>query len=192
VAVARLGVVLPQKIDYRKYASHKEMGSRTGNYNTNGYADPASFTIHTLWTWDNHETVHIYTALIGSPSEFFNEGIAVAFQCNPLAGDFEPRDNGQQVHDAARLYRQSGQLVLPLSRIVTTSGFRAISDSVLSYREAGSFLAFLTARYGMDPVLAFFRTSGRDDPLGSIELRFQRAFGVTLATAEAEWLAFVA
>ena len=190
-ALARLGVALPQKIDYRKYTSRQDMGARTGQYNTNAYAEPARFTIHTLWSWDNHETVHIYTALIGRPSDFFNEGIAVAFQTDPMNGDFEPRFNGEQVHAAARRYRLGGQLVLPLSNIVTSTGFRNVTDSTLSYREAGSFVAFLMTRYGLERVLAFFRASTRDDAPGVIEVRFQQAFGVTLSAAEAEWLAFV-
>jgi hypothetical protein len=135
--------------------------------------------------------VHIYTALVGRPSEFFNEGIAVAFQTNPLAGDLEPRFDGEPLDDAARRYRQSGQLVLPLSRMVTTSGFRGISDTVLSYRESGSFVLFLITRFGLDRVLQFFRASGRDDSLAVIEQRFQQSFGSTLAAAEADWLAVV-
>ncbi len=190
-AVERLGVVIPGKMNYRKYTSRDDMGARTGNYNTNAFAEPELFTIHTLGSWDNHETVHVYTALIGQPSEFFNEGIAVAFQVDPLAGDFEPRSNGELLHDSARRYRQAGQLVLPLSGIVTSSGFRAISDSTLSYREAGSFLAFLITRFGLDRVLVFFRASSRDDALALIEQRFKQAFGVTLGAAEAEWLAFI-
>jgi hypothetical protein len=190
-AIARLGIAVPQKIDYRKYTSRQDMGARTGAYNTNAYAEPGLFTIHTLLTWDNHETVHIYSALIGLPSEFFNEGIAVAFQTDPMNGRFEPWFNGEQVHDSVRTYRQLGQLALPLSRIVTTSGFRAVSDSVLSYREAGSFVAFLIDRFGLDRVLAFFRASTRDDALSVIELRFQQALGTALGDAEGEWLAFV-
>ena len=80
-ATARLGVSLPQKIEYHKYQSRQAMGERTGNYNTNGFAEPSRFEIHTLWPTDNHEVVHIYTALVGRPSDFFN-GIAVAFQTN--------------------------------------------------------------------------------------------------------------
>ena len=190
-AVARLGVAMPQKIDYRKYTSREDMGARTGAYNTNVYAEPGRFTIHTLSTWDNHETVHIYTALIGLPSEFFNEGIAVAFQTDPMNGRFEPWFNGDPVHDSVRRYRQLGQLVLPLSNIVTSTGFRSITDSTLGYREAGSFVAFLMTQYGLERVLAFFRASSRDDALGVIETRFRQAFGMALADAETEWLAFV-
>jgi hypothetical protein len=190
-AVAVLGVRVPQKIDYRKYTSRADMGARTGTYNSNGYAEPALFTIHTLWTWDNHETVHIYTALIGYPTEFFNEGIAVGMQVDPLAGDYVPKSGGVAVHAAAKTYRQAGALVLPLSRIVTTNGFRAIGDTTLSYCEAGSFVAFLVERFGMARVLTFFRASTRDDALATIEQRFSQVFGLTLDEAQAAWLGFI-
>ena len=188
-ATQRLGVVLPVKIDYRKYASRTDMGSRTGHYNTNAYAEPDLFTIHTILPWDHHETVHIYTERIGHPSEFFNEGIAVAFETDPLAGDFVPRFNGEALVDSARGYLQNGQLVLPLSRIVATQDFRSISDDVLSYREAGAFVAFLITRFGVDPLLQFFRIGSRDDSVEVIRQRFASAFGTTLDAAEADWLA---
>ena len=190
-AVARLGVTVPAKIDYHKYVSREDMGAHTGRYNTNGYAEPERFAIHTLWPWDNHETVHVYSALIGRPSDFFNEGIAVAFQTDPLNGRFEPAFNGLDVHEAARQYRGIGQLVLPLSCIVATSDFRAVSDSVLAYREAGSFVAFLIERFGIDGIRRLFQASTRDDSLPTIRERFQGALGVSLEQAEAEWLAFL-
>ncbi len=190
-AVARLGVTVPAKIDYHKYVSREDMGAHTSRYNTNGFAVPERFAIHTLWPFDNHETVHVYSALIGRPSDFFNEGIAVALQTDPLNGNFEVTFNGLGVHDAARQYRASGQLVLPLSRIVSTNDFRAIGDSTLAYREAGSFVAFLIERHGIDSVRRFFQTSTRDDGLPTIRERFQGALGVSLEEAEAEWLAFV-
>jgi hypothetical protein len=188
-ATGRLGVVLPVKIDYRKYSSRSDMGARTGHYGGNAYAEPDLFTIHTILSFDNHETVHIYTARIGYPSEFFNEGIAVAFQTDPLAGDLEPRFNGEALDDSARRYLRSGQLVLPLSRLLATQDFRGITDDVLSYREAGAFVAYLITRFGMDPLLQFFRISSREDPVDVIRQRFASAFGTTLEAAEAGWLA---
>src|SRR6476661_3871816 len=152
-AIAKLGVQVPRKIDYYKYRSRQDMGDHTGKYNTNGFADPATFEIHTLWATDNHEVVHIYTALVGRPSDFFNEGIAVAFQTDPAAGNFESVFNGQQVHQACQQYLQLGTLVVPLDRVVQTADFRAISDQVLSYREAGSFVRFAIDSYGTDRVL---------------------------------------
>jgi hypothetical protein len=187
-AIARLGLQMPQKIEYFKYRSRQEMGDHTGNYNTNGFAEPARFEIHTLWPTDNHEVVHIYTALVGRPSDFFNEGIAVAFQTNPPAGDYDAVFNGQQVHQACREYLQLGTLVVPLDRAVRTNDFRAIGDQVLSYREAGSFVRFAIDTYGIQRVLDFFRISGRDDALDTIKARFTTAFGVPLETAENAWV----
>jgi hypothetical protein len=186
-ATAKLGVHLPQKIDYYKYQSRQDMGDHTGNYNTNGFADPSRFEIHTLWATDNHEVVHIYTASVGRPSDFFNEGIAVALQTDPAAGNFEAVFNGQQVHDACRQYLQAGTLVLPLDRLVQTNDFRAISDSVLSYREAGSFVRFMMDTYGSERVLDLFRISSRDDNFATIQQRFVSAIGVSLDTTERAW-----
>jgi hypothetical protein len=76
--------------------------------------------------------VHIYTALVGRPSDFFNEGIAVALQTDPPGGNLESFFNGQQVHEACRQYLQFGTLVVPLDRAMQTDNFRAITDQVLS------------------------------------------------------------
>jgi hypothetical protein len=108
-----------------------------------------------------------------------------------LAGDYVPKSGGVAVHAAAKTYRQAGALVLPLSRIVTTNGFRAIGDTTLSYCEAGSFVAFLVERFGMARVLTFFRASTRDDALATIEQRFSQVFGLTLDEAQAAWLGFI-
>jgi hypothetical protein len=190
-ATARLGVQLPQKIDYYKYVSRQAMGDQTGHYDTNAFAEPSRFEIHTLWPTDNHEVVHVYTALVGRPSDFFNEGIAVAFQTNPAAGNFESVFNGQEVHSACRQYLQAGTLVVPLDRVATTTSFRGVSDQVLSYREAGSFVRFAIDRYGVERVLQFFKISGRDDSLATIKDRFSSAVGVSIETAEGDWLAML-
>jgi hypothetical protein len=190
-ATAQLGLQVPQKIEYHKYRSRQEMGDHTGNYNTNGFAEPARFEIHTLFSTDNHEVVHVYTALVGRPSDFFNEGIAVAFQTNPSAASYESVFNGQQVHQACRQYLQFGTLVVPLDRVVQTSDFRAIGDQVLSYREAGSFVRFVIDRYGIQRMLEFFRTSSRNDGLATLKERFMTAFGEPMDAAESAWMAML-
>src|SRR5574342_374946 len=40
-AIERLGIVLRQKVEYRKYPSREAMGRCTGNGNTNGFAEPS-------------------------------------------------------------------------------------------------------------------------------------------------------
>jgi hypothetical protein len=188
-ALGRLGITLPQKIDYRKYLSRAAMERYTNHGNTNAYAEPETFTVHTIWPWDNHGAVHVFTAMIGRPSDFFNEGIAVSFQTDPARGDFTAMFNGVQVHEACRGYRRAGTLPLPLSRYATTAGFRGITDELMSYRVAGSFVLFLQERFGLARVLDFFRTGGRDDSLAAIQSRFQQAFSTSLDEAEADWLA---
>jgi hypothetical protein len=148
-AVRRLGLTVTRKIEYKKYTSRTAMGTYTGHYNTNGFAELALFTAHTLWPFENHEVAHLYTSLIGVPSNFFNEGIAVSLQTDPARNDFVAKFNGEVLHDACRAYLGRGVLALPLSRYVTTEGFNGITDTVLAYREAGSFVLFLTDRFGL-------------------------------------------
>jgi hypothetical protein len=190
-ALARLAVVVPQKVEYRKYVSREAMAKYTGRGNTNGFAEPERFVFHTIRQYENHEVVHVYTALIGRPSDFFNEGIAVSFQTDPSRNDFSVVFNGLQLHEACREYLRAGTLPLPISRYVTTNEFRTIADQVLSYRMSGSFVLFLEERFGLPRVLAFFRVSGRDDSLDEVRARFQQTFGLTLEEAEAAWLAIL-
>jgi hypothetical protein len=187
-ALQRLGVRPPRPVEYRKYLNRAAMGRYTGNSNTNGFAEPEQWRFHTIWPFDNHEVVHVYSAMIGTPSDFFNEGVAVSLQTDPANNDFVVRFNGQQVHDACRGYLATGTLPQPLSRYATTAGFRGITDSVLSYRMAGSFVLFLTDRFGMAAVQAFVRASTRDDSLATIRARMEAAFGASLEQAEVEWL----
>lgn len=187
-AAARLGVHPPQPVEYRKYRSRDAMGRHTGQFNTNGFAEPEQWRAHTLWAFDNHEVVHVYTAMIGRPSDFFNEGLAVSFQVDPLRNDFEVRFNGEQVHAASRRYDAAGLLPRPLSRYVTSDGFREISDSVLRYRVAGSFVLYLTERAGLPAVMHFARASRRTDSLATVRARLQSSLGLPLEAAEAGWL----
>ena len=196
-AIERLGIVLPQKIEYRKYLSREAMGRCTGNGNTNGFAEPSLWRFHTIWPFDNHEVVHVYTAVVGRPSDFFNEGIAVSLQTDPGRGDFTVRfgypssSPSQQVHDACREYLRNGSLPLPVSRYVTTSGFRGISDQLLGYHTAGSFVLHMTERFGLSPVLRFLQTSNSEDTLDVIHERIQGVFGVSLDEIESSWLAML-
>ena len=187
----RLAVQPPQPVEYRKYFDRAAMGRYTGNANTNGFAEPELWRFHTIWPYDNHEVVHVYSAIVGRPSDFFNEGLAVSFQTDPFRGDFVVRFNGQPVHEACRGYLTAGTLPRPLATYVTTPGFRAIGDSVLSYRMAGSFVLFLTDSFGMGAMQTFMRGATRDDSLAVIQARMASAFGVSLEQAEGLWLSLL-
>ncbi len=191
-ATDRLGVHMTQKIGYNKYRNRAEMGDHTGQYNANAFADREHMSIHTLWSKDNHEVVHLFMSVYGDATALFGEGVAVAFQTDPVAGNFDSVFNGEEVHHAARRYLAAGQLVLPLDRIVESDGFRAISDSELSYREAGSFVRFLIDRYGIDRFIAFYRTcASYQEAKETVKSHFESAMGVSVADAEAAWLEFL-
>ncbi len=77
-AVERLGVAVPRKIDYRTYASRDDMQAMTGVGNTNAYAEPETFTTYTLWSWDNHETVHICLDAVGVIESCFQQAMGAS------------------------------------------------------------------------------------------------------------------
>ncbi len=191
-AIDRIGVRPPQPIEYYKYRSRDDMGDHIGVSTTNGYSEPGLFRIHSIWSTDNHEVVHVLSALIGRPSDFFNEGFAVSFQVDPKGGNFSVRFNGVQVHDACRDYRMSGALPRPLVDYVTTSRFRGIQDSTMSYRMAGSFMLHLTERFGLPSVLEFLRGGGSNESLATIQARMRSVFGVSVEEAETSWLEILA
>lgn len=190
-AIERMGVRPPQRIEYYKYRSKTDMGDHTGQYSSNAYAEPELFRIHTIFSTDNHEVVHVLSALIGRPSDFFNEGFAVSFQTHPAQGDFTVLFNGVQVHDAVRSYLTTGVLPRPLASYVTSDAFRSISDSTMSYRMAGSFVLYLTERFGLSSMMAFLRGGGRSESLAAIQGRMQSVFGLSVEEAESGWIAML-
>ena len=189
-ATARLGVTLPRKIDYYKYSSRQQMGQYTGHDDANAFSVPEQFELHTLWSWDNHESVHIYSSLLGRPSDFFNEGLAVAFQTDPLAGQYDSVFNGLPVHEWARQRLRDGTL-LSLDGMVVSEDFRSVADSTSSYREAGSFLRYLLDTHGIAPLADFMRRSTRDDSRDVIKSHFSEAFALPLSESESRWHVFL-
>jgi len=188
-AVAALDVRVPQRVAYNKYQSRSQMGDLTGHYDTNGYAEPAAFTVHTIWPIDNHEVIHVYSALFGSPVALFNEGLAVAHQTDPARGDLTPRWNGVDLHDWAKTFRRQGALV-PLDRLLASADFRRVDPNV-TYPESGSFVRFVLERYGLDRVKQFFRTGSPSDPPESVRQQFQTVYGRSIADVEHDWWAMI-
>jgi hypothetical protein len=187
-ATEQFGVTAPQRIEYFKYRDRAHMG-RVADRQANGWADPDALAIHSIFPWHNHEAVHVYSALVGRPSDFFNEGIAVAMAVDPSRNDFTPSyAGGLHVHDWAR-GAPSGLRRIP--SIVETVKFRAV-DEATGYQTAGSFVRFLIDAYGMSPLLDLFERGTRDDTVVRIRESFLAAYGFSLEEAEAAWLAFLA
>jgi hypothetical protein len=187
-AIAQLGVT-PPVITYNKYRDRAEMGAITGNGNTNGYAEPQLNTLHTIWPTDNHEVVHVYAGPWGFPVALFVEGLAVAHQMNPPAGDFVARWSGTPIHDLARQFRAQGRLV-PIAMMAETIPFRAFDGNV-SYPESGSFVRFLIDTQGIAEMRQLYGSMSNDAPLAVIRAAFQGVYGFSLDEAEARWQRFL-
>lgn len=186
--VARLGVSLDRRITYYKYRDRSHMSSVTGKV-TNGWADPPAFAVHTIWPWDNHEVVHVMTALVGRPTDFSNEGIAVAMSIDLQNDRLEPIFQSQTAHAWAANFRTNGQLPR-LPDIVETDSFRQL-DGNRSYPIAGSFVHFMVESRGIEPMKQFFRNGSREARRADIERVFSAAFGMTLSDAEGQWHQFL-
>jgi hypothetical protein len=187
-AVAELGVT-PPTITYNKYRDRAQMGAITGKGNTNGYAEPSLYTLHTIWPTDNHEVVHVYAGPWGFPVALFVEGLAVAFQTNPPAGDFVPKWSGTPIHVLAQRFRAQGQLI-PIASIAETSAFRARDDNV-TYPECGSFVRFLIDTHGIASMQQLYGSMSNDAPLAGVRAAFLNVYGVSLDEAETRWQRFL-
>jgi hypothetical protein len=188
-AVRELGLQSVPRITYNKYRSRQHMGEVMGVSNTNGYADAATFAIHTIWPTDNHEVVHLYSSAWGSPVALFSEGLAVAYSVDPSRGMFTPIWHSEPVHTIAGRMRAQGTLIA-IARLAETRGFRSF-DPNLTYPEAGSFVRFLLDRGGLGPMRQVYAALRANDSIDQVERAVVNAYGRSLAELESEWLAFL-
>ena len=115
------------------------------------------------------------------------EGLAVAFQTNPIANDFVPRWSGTFVHDLARTFRTDGRLV-PIDQMLQSSQFRS-QDLNVVYPEAGSFARFLIDAYGLATFKDLYRQVTSNDVAATVAARFASVYGKSVGELEAEWWA---
>jgi hypothetical protein len=184
-----LGEAPRQKIAYTKYLSRAHMQATIGVGNTNAWADPAAYAVHTIWPSDNHEVVHLLTSRWGSPVALVNEGLAVAFQVDP-ARDQIPRWSGTPLHDLTRQFRQQGRFV-PLDSVIETASWRG-QDPNVAYPESGSFMRWLIDQYGIDRVRNLYaRASGPNEAAGGVRSAFATVYGQSFDDLARAWLDFL-
>jgi hypothetical protein len=186
-AIGALQIDVPRRIRYNKYQNRAHMESLIGVRNTNGFANAETFEIHTIWSRDNHEVVHLYSSVFGRAVALWSEGLAVALQTDPAAGNLVPRWSGVPIDDLARQLRDNGQLI-PIAEILTTAGFRRFDDGV-TYPEAGSFTRYVLSACGLDGVKRLFRTGSAADSADSVAAQFETVCQRSIAAAEQAWLA---
>ena len=188
-AVEVLDVSPTRKISYNKYRSRGHMGQITGAYNTNAYAHAEEFALHTIWPFDNHESVHLYSSLFGRPVALLSEGLAVSFQTDPAGNDFTPRWSGRELHSIVRGFRNQGTFV-PLESLLETDEF-VLAPADVRYPESGSFVLFLRESRGLDRLKELFAMGNVDDSRATLRASFERVYGVSLDAIEAEWIALL-
>jgi hypothetical protein len=184
-ATEALGVAVDRRIRYNKYQSRSHMGELIGKSDTNAFADPERFEIHTIWPRDNHEVIHLYSSRWGRTVALWSEGLAVAFQTDPVAGDLEPRWSQVALHERARQFRAQGTLI-SIAALLTTSGFRSFDPNV-TYPESGSFMRHILATCGLEGVRRLFAGGTPTDGASAVTAQFEAACGLSIGDAEAAW-----
>lgn len=188
--VAKLDVSVSEKLEYYKYRGRAHLKALTGR-ETNGFAEVGTYKFHTIWTIDNHESVHtVVTQTIGHPPALFNEGIAVAHQADYFRHpDFVPAWNGQDFDLLSRSFESSGAMPA-LDALVESRSFFSF-DTQMTYPIAGSFVRYLIDTHGVQPMKAFITGSAFDDARGTTRSRFATAYRFSLDDAWSDWKDFL-
>ncbi|MDP2481364.1 MAG: hypothetical protein Q8W51_05320 [Candidatus Palauibacterales bacterium] len=182
----RLGVQLSGRIDYYKYRDRAQKLKLMG-VDGNAIAMPELMQVHTIFPRDNHETVHVLVNLLwGRAPALFGEGIAVAFQSDPVAGDTVPRWNTRPLDDIARDAWTAGT-VPALDDLILNDSFRTYAEG-LTYPLAGSFVHYLLEWRGVAPLRSFFEAFGAGDA-GGVRDHFRAAYGEELDMVWDDWRA---
>jgi hypothetical protein len=188
--LAQLDIDSSEKLEYRKYRDRAHIRAVTGR-NTNGFAEPGTIRFHTIWPFDNHESVHsLVTMHLGHPPALFNEGVAVAHQALFIGNQFVLRWNGR--HPDAIAAEELGAGRLPaLSEVLESPRFFDFDESVI-YPIAGSFVNYLIVQHGLSPLTAYFGNSAFNHSAAQTRAAFLAAYGISIDEAWAAWRASLA
>lgn len=127
----------PPSVAYWKYPDNATKALYTGVAG-NGHVVGAA--LHTVWTVDRHELVHIFAGALGDPGPLPGEGLAVW-----LAGDWDHKP----VREAARACLDRW---IPLPTLASAQHFRAAPDA-LTYPIAGALIGYLLETRGREALL---------------------------------------
>lgn len=186
-AVPYLGISMPQRLHYYKYFDSSHMREITGQPYSS-WADVQGYAVHSVEPQQGHEAIHVYSVVIGWPSDFFNEGLAVALDINPFTG-LEVQFFGAPVHTLCRNWLEEGSLY-PLQDILDEDGFGS-RPWTQTYPQAGSFTQFLIAEFGIETLKSLFRSIHEFDSTDTILSRFESVVGIPLEEAESHWHTFL-
>lgn len=186
-AVPYLGVSMPRRLRYFKYFDNAHMLELTGQ-TYGSWADIERYAIHSVERQQGHEAIHVYSYVLGWPTDFFTEGIACALDINPFTGEEVPFF-GDTVHNLSRNWLAQGTLY-PLQDLLDEDGFRS-GQWRQTYPQAGSFTQFLIAEFGLETLKEIFRTIDEYDSTETVLAGFETVYGIPLEEAERRWHDFL-
>jgi hypothetical protein len=160
-----------RRIEYRLHDAHSLRFAETGQAAV-GVTDLDALRIDTVLEYHPHELTHAVAGRLGRPPLLFAEGLAVALTSGGLW-------RGRDLDAAAERALAAGARVDGL-----LTGFLDAEPDA-AYAVAGSFVAHLLERHGIDPLVRFFRGCG--DGGSGFEQAFRRAYGHSIARATIEW-----
>jgi len=191
-----LGVTLPKKIEYYKFRSYEEMGEALPSP-AGGWAFSENVAFATMWTWHNHECMHIlaYWWTNGNyPPSFFMEGMAVAHEYDPYNDDWISRWNraeiGEPWLDIVKQLNAEGKLYSIEDILESQSFWDNIEqeEERIAYTQAGMFTVYLIETYGLEKFKEVYSSLDYDDTLQVILDQFISTYGISLETLEQDWL----
>lgn len=183
LAAARLEEELTRKIDVYLIDRVIGQGGYAGNAIVISYLDRqyASQGFEQVLV---HEAVHIIDRQFAPDRiTFLAEGLAVWGS----GGHYKP----ESIHQRAAALVALGQYV-PLAQLI--DNFYPVQHEI-GYLESAGFVGYLVDTYGWPRFKEFYADVSADDALTmsqAMDLNLQQYFGVTLAQAEANWLAYLA
>jgi hypothetical protein len=158
------------RLQYYRHADVAEVQARIG-FPAWGVTDLATGRVDSVRPYHPHELVHAATGRVGQPPVFFAEGLAVALTSG---GSWHGRDLDEVARDFLAARGQLRDLLFDF----------ALQNPERDYALAGSFVAFLLDRYGIEPMLAFVRGCGE---VRSCERALRSAYGRPFDALEVEW-----
>lgn len=194
-----LGVVLPKKIEFFKFRSYEEMGEALPSP-AGGWAFSKDVAFATMWTWHNHECMHILAHwwVNGNyPPSFFMEGMAVAHEFDPYNDDWISRWNRSAIFepwlDIVKQLKSDGKLYALEDIVESESFWNNIEEEEerVAYPQAGMFTAYLIETYGLGKFKEVYSSLNYDDSLPLIEDQFISTYGISLDSLEQDWLKFL-
>ncbi len=126
---------------------------------------------------------------MSNPTDFFDEGMAVALSTNPYDDDFVVRWNGRPIHLCAKEFEGNGTLIA-LDNLLESLKFWNYCVQK-TYPEAGSFVKFLLDTHGIEEMEDFIRLGDLDDTGAVVKSNFRSVYGFSFKRAEDEWLEFL-